>query len=52
MDRAGAGVEPPPEEVLSRDARAAQRRKAGRRAIVEAATAVEIVLTRVLASQS
>ncbi|MCK5929166.1 MAG: hypothetical protein KAG80_13310 [Nocardioides sp.] len=40
------GVEPPPEEVLSRDARAAQRRGADRRAVIDAATALEIVLGR------
>ncbi|MGY1618852.1 hypothetical protein ACI797_19090 [Geodermatophilus sp. SYSU D00691] len=40
------GEEPPLEEVLSRDARAAQRRNANRRAIIEAATALEIVLGR------
>lgn len=40
------GKEPPLEEVLSRDARAAERRGASRRAIIDAATAVEIVLGR------
>lgn len=40
------GKEPPLEEVLSRDARAAQRRNANRRAIIDAATALEIVLAR------
>ncbi|MEO9322266.1 hypothetical protein ABFT23_02165 [Nocardioides sp. C4-1] len=40
------GVEPPLEEVLSRDARAAQRRGHERRAILDAATAVEIALGR------
>jgi len=40
------GVEPPLEEVLSRDARAAQRRGADRRAIIDSATALEIVLGR------
>ncbi|MEU8389051.1 hypothetical protein [Micromonospora sp. NPDC048843] len=40
------GNEPPLEEVLSRDARAAHRRHANRRAIIDAATAVEIVLGR------
>ncbi len=40
------GHEPPLEEVLSRDARAAQRRNANRRAIFDAATALEIVLGR------
>ena len=40
------GEEPPLEEVLSRDARAAQRRNANRRAIIEAATALEVVLGR------
>ncbi len=40
------GEEPPLEELLSRDARAAQRRGANRRAVIDAATAVEIVLTR------
>lgn len=41
-----AGKEPPLEEVLSRDARAAQRRNANRRAIIDAATALEIALGR------
>ncbi len=40
------GKEPPLEEVLSRDARAAQRRNANRRAIIDAATALEIALGR------
>ncbi|MBB5871877.1 hypothetical protein F4553_005256 [Allocatelliglobosispora scoriae] len=40
------GQEPPLEEVLSRDARAAHRRGANRRAIIDAATALEIVLVR------
>ncbi len=38
--------EPPLEEVLSRDARAAYRRNANRRAIIDAATALEIALGR------
>ncbi|MDQ0537712.1 hypothetical protein QF011_000242 [Curtobacterium flaccumfaciens] len=42
----GEGKEPPLEELLSRDARAAQRRGANRRAIIDATTAVEIALTR------
>ncbi|KOV87573.1 hypothetical protein [Nocardia sp. NRRL S-836] len=40
------GKKPPLEEMLSRDARAAYRRNANRRAIIEAATALEIVLGR------
>lgn len=40
------GTEPPLEEVLSRDARAAQRRGANRRAVLDAATAVEVALGR------
>ncbi|WP_435585845.1 hypothetical protein [Micromonospora aurantiaca (nom. illeg.)] len=40
------GKEPPLEEVLSRDARAAHRRDADRRAIIDAATALEIALGR------
>lgn len=40
------GKQPPLEEVLSRDARAAQRRHANRRAIIDAATALEIALGR------
>ncbi len=40
------GAEPPVEEMLSRDARAALRRNAPRRAALEAATAVEVVLSR------
>jgi hypothetical protein len=40
------GSEPPLEEVLSRDARAAHRRTAHRRAIIDAATAFEIALGR------
>ena len=38
------GKRPPLEEVLSRDARAAHRRNANRRAIIDAATALEITL--------
>jgi hypothetical protein len=41
-----AGNQPPLEEVLSRDARAAHRRHANRRAIIDAATALEIALGR------
>jgi hypothetical protein len=40
------GKEPPLEEVLSRNARAAHRRNANRRAIIDAATALEIALGR------
>lgn len=40
------GEAPPLEEILSRDARAAQRRDENRRAIVDVATAIEIVLGR------
>ena len=40
------GNQPPLEEVLSRDARAAHRRDASRRAIIDAATALEIALGR------
>ncbi|GAB3861703.1 hypothetical protein [Dactylosporangium cerinum] len=40
------GKEPPLEELLSRDARAAYRRDAYRRAIIDAATALEIALGR------
>jgi hypothetical protein len=40
------GKEPPLEELLSRDARASQRRGADRRAVIEAATALEISLGR------
>jgi hypothetical protein len=40
------GKEPPLEEVLSRDARGAHRRDANRRAIIDAATALEIALGR------
>jgi hypothetical protein len=40
------GEQPPLEEVLSRDARAAHRRNANRRAIIDAATALEIALGR------
>lgn len=40
------GTEPPLEEILSRDARAAQRRNANRRAVIDAATALEIALGR------
>lgn len=40
------GKEPPLEELLSRDARASQRRGADRRAVIEAATALEIALGR------
>jgi hypothetical protein len=45
------GKEPPLEEVLSRDARAAQRRGANRRAIIDAATALEIALGQHVRSQ-
>jgi len=44
------GKQPPLEEVLSRDARAAHRRGASRRAIIDAATALEIVLGRYVRS--
>jgi len=40
------GKQPPLEEMLSRDARAAHRRNANRRAIIDAATALEIALGR------
>jgi hypothetical protein len=40
------GKQIPLEEMLSRDARAAQRRNANRRAIIDAATALEIALGR------
>jgi hypothetical protein len=40
------GKEPPLEEVLSRDARAAHRRNTDGRAIIDAATALEIALGR------
>lgn len=40
------GKDPPLEEVLSRDARAAHRRHTNRRAIIDAAAALEIVLGR------
>lgn len=40
------GTEPPLEEILSRDARAAQRRNANRRAVIDAATALEVALGR------
>jgi hypothetical protein len=46
------GKEPPLEEVLSRDARAAHRRGAYRRAIIDAATALEIVLGRHVRSRA
>lgn len=42
------GDEPPLEEVLSRDARAAHRRGDYRRSTLDAATAIEIVLLRLL----
>lgn len=44
LDAVGRDSEPPLEEVLSRDARAAHRRGAYRRAILEAGTALEIAL--------
>jgi len=40
------GKQPPLEEMLSRDARAAHSRNANRRAIIDAATALEIALGR------
>lgn len=46
LDLVREGTEPPLEEVLSRDARAAQRRGANRRAVLDAATALEIGLGR------
>ncbi|MFF3867129.1 hypothetical protein [Micromonospora sp. NPDC001898] len=46
------GKEPPLEEVLSRDARAAFRRDAYRRAIIDAATALEIALGRHVCSHA
>lgn len=45
------GLEPPLEEVLSRDARAAHTRGHYRRAIVDAATALEIALYRVIKAE-
>lgn len=45
------GREPPLEELLSRDARAAHARGSNRRATVDAATAVEVVLARVVTSR-
>jgi len=42
------GNEPPLEELLSRDARAAHRRGHYRRAIIDAATAADIVLNRLV----
>ncbi|TWD82085.1 hypothetical protein FB561_3211 [Kribbella amoyensis] len=47
-----AGKEPPLEEILSRDARAAHRRYATRRAIIDAATALEISLGRYVRDRS
>ncbi|MFI7025185.1 hypothetical protein ACIBMZ_20955 [Micromonospora sp. NPDC049900] len=46
------GREPPLEEVLSRDSRAAHRRHANRRAIIDAATALEIALGRLVRSRA
>ena len=46
------GKEPPLEELLSRDARASQRRGADRRAVIEAATALEIALGRYVRSKT
>lgn len=46
LENVRLGKEPPLEELLSRDARASQRRGAERRAIIEAATALEIVMSR------
>lgn len=46
LNNVSLGKEPPLEELLSRDARASQRRGAERRAVIEAATALEIVLSR------
>lgn len=51
LQNVSQGKEPPLEEILSRDARASQRRGAGRRAILEAATALEIVVSRHVRSQ-
>ena len=47
-----AGVEPQPELLLHRDARAALSRRFYRRAVIDAATAAEIVLVRCLNQQS
>lgn len=52
LEQVRRGEEPPLEEVLSRDARAAHRRHANRRAIIDAATAIEIVLSRHINGQS
>lgn len=47
-----AGKEPPLEELLSRDARASRRRGAERRAVIEAATALELVISRHVRSRT
>lgn len=46
------GQEAPLEELLSRDARAAHARGFNRRAVIDAATAVEVLLAREVASRA
>ena len=46
------GTEPPLEELVSRDARAAHRRGFNRRATIDAATSLEVVLSRVLTAMA
>lgn len=48
VERVRAGALPPLEEIISRDSRAAFARGSRRRAVIEAATATEIVLGRYL----
>jgi len=52
LARVAAGEEPPLEEQLSRDSRAAFARGQLRRAVIDAASAAEIVLHRVLRSEA
>jgi hypothetical protein len=51
VERANAGVDPPTERLLLRDAREELEQDHGRRAVLDAATAAEIVLTQMLDDQ-
>jgi hypothetical protein len=51
LDRACAGSEPPTERLLLHDARMGLRRRHPRRAVLDAGTAAEIALTRLLDQQ-
>ncbi len=48
MDRTNAGVRPPEEHLLLRDSRTAALRNDGRKAVIDAASAVEVALARAI----